>query len=140
MTKEDINKNYIKIIFSLISLFLMLPPLMSCDSNYYRSLFIFLINRVIDMLYDDNNNEPVFFIIWSLLNQWISLFVCAFSFCLLAPDFAEICKNYTKQINIILFVSAISCVLKELMILIIISIKQKIIKRKIINDLKGESL
>lgn len=66
--------------------------------------------------------------------------MCVFSFCLLAPDFAEICKNYTKQINIILFVSAISCVLKELMILIIISIKQKIIKRKIINDLKGESL
>ena len=140
MTKEDINKNNIKIIFSLISLFLMLPPLMGCDSNYYRSLFIFLINRVIDMLYDDNNNEPIFFIIWSLLNQWISLFVCAFSFCLLAPDFAEICKNYIKQINIILFVSAISCILKELMILIIISIKQKMIKRKIINDLKGESL
>ncbi|MCM1161739.1 MAG: hypothetical protein NC412_10990 [Roseburia sp.] len=40
-----------------------------------------------------------FFVIWSLLNQWIGVVACAIAFCSIAPDFAEICKSYSNQIR-----------------------------------------
>ena len=143
MEKENNKQDYLKIIFSLISLFLMIPPLIYCDRNYYRTLFIFLINRIIDMFFKDKNNEPTFFVIWSLFNQWIATLACAIAFCSIDSEFAEICKSYSNQINIMLFVSAISCVLKEMIALIVTSIKERLIKQKIKNDtsdLKGDSL
>lgn len=143
MEKENGKQDNLKFIFSLISLFLMIPPLIDCDKGYYRTLFIFLINRVIDMFFKNKNNESVFFVIWSLLNQWIGVVACAIAFCSLEPEFAEICKSYSNQINMILFVSAVSCVLNEMIELIITSIKEKLIKQKIkndISDVKGESL
>lgn len=81
--------------------------------------------------------------VWSLLNQWIGVVACAIAFCSIAPDFAEICKSYANQINIGLFVSAISCVLKEMVTLIVISVKESLIKKKIrseVSEMEGESL
>lgn len=129
------KQDNLKVIFSLISLFLMIPPLISDESSYYRTLFIFLINRVIDMSFEKKTDEAVFFVVWSLLNQWIGVLACAVAFCSIAPDFARICTPYSNQINIILFVSAISCELKEMVILIVTSIKESLIKEKIKNDI-----
>ncbi|MBO5474339.1 MAG: hypothetical protein J6A08_11250 [Lachnospiraceae bacterium] len=140
MEKENSKQDNLKIIFSLISLFLMIPPLINGDNSYYRTLFIFLINRVIDMTFKRKNNETVFFVVWSLINQWIGVLACAIAFCSIAPDFAEICKSYSDQINITLFVSAISCVLKEMIVLIVISVKESLLKEKIKSEMKGESL
>ncbi len=143
MGKENDKLDNFKIIFSLISLFLMIPPLINGDDSYYRTLFIFLINRVIDMFFKSNSNEEVFFVVWSLINQWIGVLACAVAFCSIAPDFAETCKSYSNQINILLFVAAISCVLKEMVALIVVSVKERLIKEKIKNDaseMKGESL
>lgn len=143
MEKENGKQDNLKIIFSLISLFLMIPPLINGDNGYYRTLFIFLINRVIDMFFKRKSNETVFFVVWSLLNQWIGVLACAVAFCSIAPDFAEICKSYSNQINIVLFVSAISCVLKEMVALIVASVKESLVKEKIksdVSEMKGESL
>ncbi len=143
MEKENGKQDNLKIIFSLISLFLMIPPLINGDDSYYRTLFIFLINRVIDMFFKRKTNETSFFMVWSLFNQWIGVVACAIAFCSIAPDFAEICKSYSNQINIVLFVSAISCVLKEMVALIVISVKESLIKEKIkseVSEMKGESL
>lgn len=132
-----------KIIFSLISLFLMIPPLVNGDDSYYRTLFVFLINRVIDMFFKRKNNESVFFVVWSLMNQWIGVLACAVAFCSIAPDFAEICKSYANQINVALFVSAISCVLREMAGLIVSSVKENLIKEKIksdVSEMKGDAL
>lgn len=143
MEKENGKQDNLKIIFSLISLFLMIPPLINVEDSYYRTLFIFLINRVIDMFFRRKTNETLFFVVWSLLNQWIGVVVCAIAFCSIAPDFAEICKSYANQINIGLFVSAISCVLKEMVTLIVISVKESLIKKKIrseVSEMEGEPL
>lgn len=143
MEKENGKQDNLKVIFSLISLFLMIPPLISGDSSYYRTLFIFLINRVIDMFFKRKSNEAVFFVVWSLLNQWIGVVACAVAFCSIAPDFAKICKSYSNQINIALFVSGISCVLKEMAALIDASIRESLVKEKIkseVSEMKGETL
>lgn len=143
MEKENGKSDGLKIIFSLISLFLMIPPLISGDNSYYRTLFIFLINRIIDMFFIRKDNEAVFFIVWSLINQWIGVVACAIAFCTIAPDFAQLCKSYSDQINIALFVAAISCVLKEMIVLIVGSVKENLVKEKIekdVNKMKGESL
>lgn len=129
------NKNNLKIIFSIISLFLMISPLVKNDTSYYRTLFIFLINRIIDMCFEKNSDETTFFVVWSLINQWIGILACAVAFCSIAEDFLEICKPYSDQINIMLFVSAISCVLNEMIKLIAISVKENLIKRKLKKDL-----
>lgn len=137
MEKENGKQDNLKIIFSLISLFLMIPPLINGQNSYYRTLFIFLINRVIDMFFKRKTNETLFFMVWSLLNQWIGVVACAIAFCSIAPDFAQICKSYANQINIVLFVSAISCVLKEMAALIVVSVKESLIKEKIKSEVSG---
>lgn len=48
METVDKKVNELKIIFSLISVFLMIPQFIASGSGYYKTLFIFLINRVID--------------------------------------------------------------------------------------------
>lgn len=143
MEKEKSRQDNLKIIFSLISLFLMIPPLINGDVGYYRTLFIFLINRVIDMFFARREQESVFFIVWSLINQWIGVMACAVAFSSIAPDFAALCMPYSTQINICLFVAAVSCVLKEMMELIVLSVKQSLLKKKIkseISEWKGEAL
>ena len=95
------------------------------------------------MFFIRKNNEAVFFIVWSLINQWIGVVACAIAFCTIAPDFAQLCKSYSDQINIALFVAAISCVLKEMIVLIVGSVKENLVKEKIekdVNKMKGESL
>lgn len=143
MEKENGKSDGLKIIFSLISLFLMIPLLIDGDNSYYRTLFIFLINRIIDMFFIRKDNEAIFFIVWSLINQWVGVLACAIAFCTIAPDFAQICESYSNQINIVLFVAAISCVLKEMVVLIVASVKESLVKKKIkkdVNERKGESL
>ncbi|MCM1120556.1 MAG: hypothetical protein NC543_14485 [bacterium] len=95
------------------------------------------------MFFKPKNNETKFFVVWSLLNQWIGVLASAIAFCSIAPDFVEIFKSYTNQINIMLFVAAISCVLKEMVLLIVISVKEKLIMEKIkkdVSEMKGDSL
>lgn len=134
MKKENSKQDNFKIIFSLISLLLMIPPLINADDSYYRTLFIFLINRVIEMFFKRKSDEAILFVVWSLINQWIGVLACAVAFCSVVPDFMTVIKPFSYQMNIVLFVSAISCVLKEMMELIVISIQERLIKEKIKGD------
>lgn len=138
---KDNKQDNLKLVFSLTSLFLMIPPLINGETSYYRTLFIFLINRVIDMFFKKNGGENTFFIVWSLFNQWMGVIASALAFCSIAPDFAEICKPYSNEINAGLFVAAISCVLKEMIVQIVQSVKERLVKNKIkcdVNQLRGE--
>ena len=143
MKSTNEKQSYLKLIFSLISLLLMIPLLITGDENYYRTLFIFLINRVIDMVYATKHNESIFFVIWGLINQWMSIIVCALAFCSITPAFREILLNTSKWVNLALFACAILCVAKEMLILIIDSIYEKLINDKLtkdVNGMKGECL
>lgn len=135
MEKEKGRQGDLKIIFSLISLLLMLPPLINNDNSYYRTLFIFLINRVIDLFFAKENHEKAVFIAWSLLNQWLGAFACVLAFCSLVPEFLIICQSFSSFINIGLFVSAVSCVLLDLVLLIYKSIKES----QVLDEIKKES-
>lgn len=136
MKKEYRKQENLKIVFSLISILLMIQPLINGQNSYYRTLFIFLINRVIDISFETENKEGIFFTIWSLINQWIGVIASAVAFCALTPGFMTIFNSYSKNVSIFLLVSAISCVFKEMLILIIISVKEKLILEKIESDLK----
>lgn len=136
MGEENNKQDYLKLVFSLISLLLMIPPLINFETSFYRTLFIFLINRVIDMFFRKRNNENTFFVVWSLINQWIGVIACSLAFCSLEPDFLSICDPYSDKINIGLFVAALSCVLKEMLMLILQSIKEQMVKEKIRGDVR----
>lgn len=140
MGKDNNNQDNLKIIFSLISFFLMIPPLLNNEAGYYRTLFIFLINRVIDMFYKVNTEEHVFFTIWALINQWLGVIACAIAFCSITPDFQKTCEVHASVINIAIFVIAVSCILKDMLGLIVISVREKLIIEKIKEDMnrRGE--
>ena len=137
MVRKKEKQDNVKIIFSLISLLLMIPPLINGDGNYYRTVFIFLINRVIDLFFKRKIDDGLFFAIWAEVNQWIGVGVCALAFCSMVPDFAQICLPYAKKINLGLFISAVSFVANEGSGLIVCSAKENLIKSKIKNDING---
>lgn len=130
MTKENTKAENFKIIFSIISILLMIAPLVNGDNNYYRTLFIFLINRVFDMIFVKKFHESIFFVIWSIINQWFGAFACAVAFCLLMPDFANLFGNHVFKINVVLLAITVSNVLQEMILLIIKTVKKEIIERK----------
>lgn len=134
MDKENNMQDGLKLVFSLVSLFLMMPLLINGDESYYRTLFIFLINRVIEMFFKSNGNESWLFIVWALVNQWFGVIASAFAFCSIVPDFAQMCMPYSHQINFVLFMVALSCVAKEMSVLIVRSVKEHMVKNKIRND------
>lgn len=134
MDKENNMQDGLKLVFSLISLFLMMPLLLNGDESYYRTLFIFLINRVIEMFFEKNGDDKNFFIVWALINRWYGVLSAALAFCSIVPDFAQMCMPYSDIINYLLFVAALSCVLKELLVLIVRSIEEQMVKDKIRND------
>ncbi len=92
------------------------------------------------MFFEDENGEDAFFTAWSLINLWIGVLACAVAFCSLASDFANLCKLYSDKINISLFVAAISCVLKEIILLMILSVKESQIKEKIKREMEGDTV
>lgn len=51
----------IKIIFSLVSVMLMVPLLVNTEQTYYRTLFIFLIGKVVDLFFKDESGNVLFF-------------------------------------------------------------------------------
>lgn len=131
------RENDIKIIFSVISLVLMVVPLLKGTAEYYRTLFIFLINRVIDLFFQTEYDEPGFFSIWEFINQWAGAIICALSFCLMVPDFLSFFNTKVKTVvNILLFLTAVSFVTKDFVHMAIRSFKTRIFHRIIENDIK----
>ncbi len=134
--KNGNNKHeYIKFIFSLISLLLMLPPLLSTQASYYRLLFIFLINKIIEMCFNPQYNSSTFWIVWELLNRWFGIAACAIAFCSIAPDFVEIFEQHLYQFNMLIFIAALSCTLKEMSLFFYNSLLEERIRKKISRDL-----
>lgn len=139
MKNSNEKADNVKIVFSIVSILLMLAPLVSRDGTYYRTLFIFLINRVIDMTFKGPTNEMLLFKIWALWNQWAGVLASAIAFCLLTPDFFNLVSKYMIMINAMIFTVALSCVLNDATILISESLVENVIKITIKSDIKRES-
>lgn len=131
METTDKKVSELKIIFSLISVFLMIPQLVSSGSGYYKTLFIFLINRVIDMILKKQDVHYEFMKVWGFINQWLGVLACSFSFCLLMNDFSVLLTSYMDALDILMFVVVVSCVLREFATLIIVSAKEKQVSLRI---------
>ena len=124
----DRNNEYaytgIKIIFMLITVFLMFPTMWEGGINYYRTLFIFLFGKQIDLFFLESNEKVKLFNFWNTINQVIGTIACAFSFCAMIPDFFATFKKFSIQINIILIICIVSYTAKDLMKFIILTIKR----------------
>lgn len=123
----DKNSEYtytgIKIIFTIISILLMFPLMLDGGINYYRTLFIFLFGKVIDLVFRINSEDIYYLRVWDIFNQIWGTFSCAFSFCAMIPDFFILFKKYTVLVNMLLMLFVISCGLKEITKFIILTIK-----------------
>lgn len=145
METVDKKISELKIIFSLVSVFLMAPQLITSGSGYYKTLFIFLINRVIDMILKKQDVGSEFLKIWGFINQWLGVLTCAFSFSLLMSDFSALFTSHQdvlKFLDILMFVIVVSCFLHEFVIVLRNSAKEKQVRIRIGKSckMKGGSL
>lgn len=110
--------NQIKVIFSMISMLLMLPLINNEQAdNYFRTVFIFLINRVIDMVMKNEECSVPFFEIWGMVNQWLGALASALAFCSIDESFRNMIGDYKSLISIFLFVIVLSCVIQEICVI-----------------------
>lgn len=114
MNTYDKKANEFKLIFSIVSLLLMAPSLTISNMSFYRTLFIFLINRVIDLIVKHPKVQYGFFHIWNGMNKWLGIVACSFSFCLIDQKFMDLFENFEYIINIVLYVISTSSVLSEI--------------------------
>lgn len=130
----------LKIMFSLITIFLMIPLLVSNndDKNYYRTIFIFLASKDIDLLTTSSVVNIKMFRYWDFINQFVGSILAALSCALLFDDFASIFNDKIIWcLKICLILSVLSIILKELFELLVLGIKTKLITNNI-NKTKNE--
>lgn len=84
MKKENEILSIFRVIFLLISLLLMLMTLNGDNKAYFVTLFVFLINKIVDGLsYKNESYKPIFLIIWSMINEWLCILVSSICFCMI---------------------------------------------------------
>ena len=103
----------IRIIFMLISVFLMFPIVWDGGINYYRTLFIFLFGKIIDLFFLEPNERFNLFTFWNILNQIIGTIACAFSFCAMITSFSNLFVKYLIEVNCILMSCVVTFVLAD---------------------------
>ena len=126
----------IKIIFALVSVMLMFPQLLAGEDTYYRTFFVFMIGKVVDLFYKDERGNKLFFKIWDVINQLIGAGACAFAFCAMIDDFAKLFVSKIMEVNIILMVCVVSCMVRDVFELLFMAINIKLVEREISNNLK----
>lgn len=111
----DKNNEYaytgIKIIFNLISIFLLFPLIWNGGIDFYRTLFIFLFGKVIDLFFTKNVETNRFLRVWEFVNQVLGMIACAFSFCAMVTSFSDLFIGYLLEINCILMSCAVTFIL-----------------------------
>lgn len=98
----------VRIVFSIISALLMIPMIYAFNmqtnnfDNFYRTLFVFYIDEVVEMFADEEPSINALFAVWDIINQWAGAFVCAVSFCMLMSDFQKLLVGAAMQIQVIM--------------------------------------
>ena len=113
----DKNSEYaytgIKIIFNLISVFLLFPLIWNGGIDFYRTLFIFLFGKVIDLFFTKDVETNSFLKIWKFANQVLGIVACAFSFCSMVTNFSNMFVKYLLQVNCILMSCVVTFILSD---------------------------
>ncbi len=142
MSEQNTNfldKRKIKVLFSIISIMLLAPPMIRHEISYYTTLFVFLAGRMVDLLVIAGKNDMSFFFIWQTFNRWGSILACAMSFSLLHPGFASLFSDYVDLVNGLMFLFPISCVLQELFALILEDVRIKTLERVVKEETFGDA-
>lgn len=135
-SKDEYKYRGIKIIFTIISVMLMVPLIKDGGQSFYKTLFIFMIGKVIDLLFNDESKDFIFFAVWDIINQYLGILTCAFSFSALMPDFISLLSDKASlAINYSLTVSVVSFLFKDIAIQVYLTIKVKLVKRDILECL-----
>lgn len=132
--KHKQYKQFLKMLFSFISLLMMIAPLINKDASYHTTLFIFLINRLVDLVFltEEDKSCYIFFNAWAMINIVLGIFSCTLSFTLMVEGLKNILNDTGKWcINIALFLTSGSFVLKELSEMLVIWAKALLIKETI---------
>ncbi len=132
----DLKKEGIKLIFSIIAGILMIPLVNQVDINFYRTVFIFQMGIMLDLLFDSRKKIRLFFIIWDAVNTIISLFACAIAFSCMIPAFLDTMAkiNVAQIVDIFLMVCVWSCLIRTLIEFSIMTIRSKLIGIAIYNS------
>ena len=128
-----------KFMFSLITIFLMLPLLVAKDNynDYFRTIFIYLASKDLDILATNASIPKFMFKCWDFLNQFVGCIFAALSCALLYDGFAKVfSQNFVWMIKIAIFLCVISMAMKEILELFALGIRTKNITQNINNTLK----
>lgn len=137
MEKENENLSVFRVIFLLISLLLMLMTLNGDNKAYFVTLFVFLINKIIDGLSHKNESyKPIFLIIWSMINEWLCILVSPICFCMIQADFSNFSGMVLKIIKSVLFLPAVSYTIQDLTQVVFTSIRENLITEILRTELK----
>lgn len=134
-TKEKYAHKAIIVMIRLFSVLMMLPLLFEGGINYYRTLFIFIINYVTNLFYKDEKGNTLFFKIWDVVNQLVGIFVCAISFCAMNEEFVGLFPSKVGLLNCFMMAFVASCMVCDLSEIVVMAIQTKIIEEKIKNHM-----
>lgn len=132
----------VRIVFSIISTFLMIPMIYAFNkqasdfNNFYRTLFVFYIDEVVEMFADEDPSINTLFAIWDIINQWSGALVCAVSFCMLMSDFQILLNGAALQIQVIMLGIVFSGLICTICKDIVNSYRRKVDKEKIKRQVK----
>ena len=88
-TKEGLYAT-IKFVFDLIAVLLMFPLFSENGLEYHRVLFIYLIDKLLDLLFHKEKGvNGLFLSFWGIINLWLIIISAAFSFVFMVPAFSS---------------------------------------------------
>lgn len=131
MTKNQIIKRNIKLLFTIISMVLMIPLVISSSGDYYRTLYVFLIVKVVDLCFVDFSESYTFFNALDIVNRYISILACAIAFAALVPEFAKMIAIKQNMISYMLFGVVVFGILREGAELVMFEVKGLILRRNL---------
>lgn len=112
----------------------MFPLMLKTETDFYTTLFIFMIDRVIDLVFE--KRFPItnsFFYMWSTINLVFGILVCSMTLALLSSTFREVmCSwNIMNIMHYVMFAVALSYLVKDFILLLYIRRKEL----KIVSDI-----
>lgn len=112
----------------------MFPLMLDTKPDFYTTLFIFMIDRVIDLIFERSFSFfNKFFYVWSTINLVFGILICSMTLALLSSTFRDImCLwNIMKVMHYVIFAVALSYLMKDFLLLLYIRRKEM----KIISDI-----
>lgn len=87
-----------ELLFSIISVLLMLPIIEKLEEEYYRVIFIYLIRYILKSISEPPKQQCLFLRIWSLMNIILGFMATALSFGLMSGELRDFLKDVSIYI------------------------------------------